>query len=224
MKKILFPAALAALCTAAVAYAADAPKSGAAAPAAAPAAAAAAPAPMEPPKPGDEVKALKPLFNGTGTWTGKVPAGAMGPQQTADMTTHGKAVCKEMLGGFWYACDVTDTMGTGKTAMTWMGHMMTGWDAQSKSYVSYTVDNMGMGAVFTGTMDAANKKFTLESQQPMMMMGQMMKDRLTWDWSDAKGMVKFTDEHQMAGSTTWTTFETAEMKMTGAAGTKKAGT
>jgi hypothetical protein len=68
----------------------------------------------------------------------------------------------------------------------------------------------------------SSKKFMLESKEPMMMGNQMMKDRLTWDWSDPKGMVKFTDEHQMAGSTTWTTFETSEMKMP--AGAKKAGT
>src|SRR5947209_8510554 len=128
MKKILSCAAFIAACSAAVALAADAPSTGASKPAGAAAASspAMASAPMEaPPKPGEEVKALKPLFNGTATWTGKVPAGSMGPTQTADMASHGKAMCKEALGGFWYNCDVTDTMGAGKSAMTWMGHMMT---------------------------------------------------------------------------------------------------
>ena len=66
-----------------------------------------------------------------------------------------------------------------------------------------------MGALtnFDGTLEGF--KFTLETASPVMMMGQMMKDRLSWDMTDPKA-VKFTDEHQVEGGE-WRLVESATM-------------
>lgn len=161
---------------------------------------------MAAPKPGEESKALGMFFAHGGTWTGKVPPGAVGPN-SPEMTSHGTAMCHSMFGGFWYGCDVVDTMGSGKSAMTWRGHMVVGYDTSTKAYRSVVTDNVGTMAMFNGTLEG--KKFVLETPDDVMMMGQMMKDRLTWDLSDGKTM-KFTDEHKM-GAGDWTMFESADM-------------
>src|SRR5262245_34918906 len=75
--------------------------------------------PEMPPKPGEETKKLQFLV-GTLTGTGKMEAGAMKPG-SPEVATKAKHVCKWTLGNLWIVCDVTDTAGTGKDAMTWMG-------------------------------------------------------------------------------------------------------
>jgi hypothetical protein len=167
---------------------------------------------MEMPKAGDEVKALSKVFGGNMTWTGECPAGSMGPDSPA-MKTHGTAMCKSMLGGMWYMCDVQDMMGSGKNAMTWKGHMLVGYDMGAKAYRASCVDNMGTMTEFNGTLDG--DKFVLETPGETMIMGQSMKDRLTWDWSDP-GVVKFTDEHMPTGGQ-WMVFETGTSMMKSAA-------
>ena len=163
---------------------------------------------MAMPKAGEESKKLGAFFAHGGTWTGKLPAGAMGPD-SKEMTSKGKAVCKEMFNGMAYSCDVTDAMGK----MTWMGHMVTGWDMASKSYKSVMADNMGTITSWTGTMSDDGKKFALESDKEMQMGNSpMFKDRLTWDMTSGKMM--FTDEHGVNGQ--WSMWESAEMKGTGA--------
>jgi hypothetical protein len=162
-------------------------------------------------KPGAEPGELAKFFKGTATWKGNCPAGAMGPNSPA-MSTKGEATFKEMLGGWWYVGDVSDEMGSGKDAMTWKGHMIVGWDGGAKAYKAYSADNMGSSASWTGTLDG--DKFVLETDQPVMQMGQSMKDRLTWA-RNADGTINFTDEHQLAGSTDWTPFETGVGKLSG---------
>src|SRR5262245_44403131 len=161
----------------------------------------------EKPKPGDEIKAIAPVFGMGGTWTGKVPEGAMGPSSPAT-TTQGKANCHSAVDGFCYVCDVQDKMGSGKDAMLWKGHIIIGYDMPSSKYQAYMSDNTGALTAFDGTLDG--KKFSLETPNEVMMMGQSMKDRLTWDFTD-ENAVKFTDEHLVSGGS-WTTFETAVMK------------
>jgi len=161
---------------------------------------------MTPPKPGDEVKAIAPIFGTSGSWQGKVEPGAMGPDSKAT-TSHGKAVSRAIVGGFWYACDIEDTWGAGKEAMTWKGHMTVGYDLASKSYKASCVDNMGSIAAFDGTLNGTT--FVLETPTEMMMMGTPTKDRLTWDFADAKA-IKFTDEHKASGGD-WKLCESATM-------------
>ncbi len=173
---------------------------------------------MDMTKPGAESAAIAKFFAGTATWNGKVSAGAMG-QNSPEMTSKGQAVGKQILGGWWYATDVQDMVGTGKDAMTWKGHMVVGWDGGAKAYKAYSVDNLGSSAAWTGTLDG--DKFVLETDQPVMQMGMSMKDRLTWVLN-GDGTANFTDEHQMAGSSDWVMFESGLCKMSGAPkGTKK---
>jgi len=173
----------------------------------APSAARSQDASMAMPKPGAEMKAIAPIFGvGAATWKGDVSAGGMGPNSPAT-TSHGKVATHTMLGGLWYACDVEDTYGTGKEAMTWKGHMLVGWDSNAKAYKGSCVDNMGAMASFDGSLDGT--KFTLVTPSEVMMMGQMMKDRLTWDMADPKA-IKFTDEHQVSGGD-WMVVESATM-------------
>jgi hypothetical protein len=171
---------------------------------------------MTPPKPGPETMALDKFFAKGGTWTGQCPAGAMGADSKA-MTTHGKAVCRKTLDGFWYVCEVEDMMGTGKEAMTWKGRMMVGYDLGTKSYKSVVVDNMGTLAMFNGTLDG--NTFVLETPEQVMMMGQMMKDRLTWTLNP-DGTIDFKDEHQ-TGEGQWMTFESATVKPMATSGKTK---
>jgi hypothetical protein len=161
---------------------------------------------MAMPKPGAEIKAIKPIFGvSSATWKGKVEPGAMGPGSPAT-TSHGKVAGRSLLGGLWFACDVEDSY-AGKPPMTWKGHMVVGYDVTTKSYKASVVDNLGTLAAFDGTLEGT--KFMLVTPSPVMMMGQMMKDRLSWDLADPKA-IKFTDEHQLEGGE-WTLVESATM-------------
>jgi hypothetical protein len=168
---------------------------------------------MMPMKPGAETKALEPFFGKGGSWSGKVVAGAMAPD-SKEMPSKGKATCKTVAGGFFYACDVEETMGAGKQAMTWKGNMVVGWDVAAKAYRSYSAGNFGNILEYNGTLDG--KKFSLENPTAFDMMGHQVKERLTWDMSDAKA-TKFTLERSTDGGE-WKVFETADMKS--AAGVK----
>ena len=158
------------------------------------------------PKPGDEIKAVAPIFGTSGTWHGKVEPGAMGPDSKATIS-HGKAICHPIVGGMAYACDVEDTWGAGKEATTWKGHMIVGYDATSKSYKASVVDNMGAITMYDGTLNGTT--FVLVTPTEVMQMGMSMKDRLTWDFSDPKA-IKFTNDHQLTGGD-WTLSESATL-------------
>jgi Protein of unknown function (DUF1579) len=193
------------------AKAAPAAKPEAAKPAAKPEAAKpeAAKPPEMPPKPGEETKKLQ-FLAGTMNGTGKVEKGAMGPD-SPEMTSKAKHSCKWMLGNLWLACDISDTAGTGKTAMTWMGHMMVGYDMQEKKYRAVGVDNMGMAFDLNGTM--SENKFVMESERESMMMGTPVKARFTFDTTDPKA-IKFTEERSMKGGP-WMLAETVTFKKGG---------
>jgi hypothetical protein len=170
---------------------------------------------MAMPTAGPEVKALAPIFETGGTWKGKMEAGAMGPE-SKETVTHGKAVSRPILGGLWYACDVEDNAGTGKDAMSWKGHILVGYDLTSKSYKAACVDNMGTITMFDGRLEGS--KFVLETPNEVMMMGTMMKDRLTWDFSNPKA-IQFTDEHMVSGGD-WQLAESATMQPSSKSSTK----
>lgn len=161
---------------------------------------------MEMPKAGAEIKAIKPIFGvSSATWKGKVEPGAMGPGSPAT-TSKGKVTCRSLLGGLWYACDVENSY-AGKPPMTWKGHMAVGYDVTTKSYKASVVDNLGTLTTFDGSLEGT--KFMLVTPSAVMMNGQMMKDRLSWDMADPKA-IRFTDEHQLEGGE-WTLFESATM-------------
>jgi hypothetical protein len=190
--------------------AAAAPSGAAAKPAAGGAATgapAAAPPEMKPPTPGPETMLLKPLAASL-TTTGQVPANAMGPGSpaTASKGTH---VCKWTPDKLWLSCEISDTMGSGKMAMTWKGHMFNGYDYTAKAYRAFVTDNWGMGMMLQGK--AEGSKIVLESVGEYEMMGHPMRMRATLDLTDPKA-IKFTDERQMGKGGPWTVFEEVTMK------------
>lgn len=159
---------------------------------------------MQRPKPGPEDEKLAPFFAKGTSWTGEVPAGAMGPESKATRS-HGKATCSAIFNGLAYHCDVQDTIGSS----TWKGRLTTAWDRLSNSYKATLVDNMGTITTWTGEMSEDGNKYVLTSNEEMKMgaEGPAFKDRLTWDKSS--GRLIFTDEHQVDGN--WQLFEKADM-------------
>jgi len=169
--------------------------------------AAAAAAPMTPPKPSAETMKLGKLFGSKKSMSGKTAAGAMGPG-SPEMAVKSTADCRAIAEKFFYACDIDETMGTGKQANTWKSHFVTGWDVNAAAYKAVMVNNMGMMMPMDGVM--TDTTYQVTSTQEQMMMGEKMKVRLTWDWSDPKE-AKFTNEHQVAGGA-WQVFETETSK------------
>jgi hypothetical protein len=157
------------------------------------------------PKQGPEMAAITKLFGHGATWEGQVPEGALGPKSPATKS-HGRATCGSIVDGFWYVCHIEDTMGDGKAAKTWKGQMIVGYDVATKSYRGVTADNTGAMTIYDGHMDGST--LTLETPSPVMMMGVMMKDRLTFVGGSDGMMTRFTDEHQVGGSGPWMAFET----------------
>lgn len=184
----------------------------AAKPAAAPSGAAAAPSgaaakpEMAPPKPGPETEALKP-FAKSSTMTGTVPANAMG--NPAELPTKARSTCKWVAGNLWVACDIEETVGTGKQAMKWSGHWVFGWDFAAKGYRGVMVSSMGDHMGMQGTL--ADKKMTWETMHEMKGLppGAPTKVRITEDATDAKA-IKFTEEGWIGGK--WVEMETGVEK------------
>jgi hypothetical protein len=152
---------------------------------------AAAMEPPPPPKAGPETDALKPFAPKSATMTGKSPAGAYGPN-SPEMATKGKVSCKWIMNNLFAMCDIEDTMGTGKTAMKWMGHQMMGWDFGAKEYRSTMVDSFGGVVMMKGKLEGS--KLSWESMTDAYMMGQPTKFRISFDATDPKA-IKMTGEH-----------------------------
>lgn len=177
--------------------------------AAAPASGAAAKPEMTPPKPGPETEALKP-FAKSFSMTGTVPANAMGNEK--ELSTKARGTCKWVAGNMWVACDIDETVGTGKTAQKWAGHWVFGYDYAAKSYRGVMVSSMGEHMGMNGTLE--DKKMTWESMHEMKGLppGMPTKLRITEDATDPKA-IKFTEEGWVGGK--WVTSTTATMKPRG---------
>jgi len=160
--------------------------------------------PMSMPMPGAETHALENFFGPSMTWTGRVPAGAM-DASSQEMPTHGTATIRAMEDGWWYVCDVEDVVGAGRDASAWKGHMVLGYDAGAKRYRAFCADNSGTITAYDGTLNGDT--FVLETPEPTTIMGQRMKDRLSWT-RHPDGSFSFTDEHK-GGTGDWKVFEMA---------------
>ncbi|MCA1665410.1 MAG: DUF1579 domain-containing protein [Myxococcales bacterium] len=156
------------------------------------------------PKPGPEQEALKPIVkNGSGTGTRMMPDGK-------EMPTKSKAMCKWLPGNMWAACDIDETMGTGKSAMHWMGHLVFGYDTAAKGYRAFMTDNMGLSSRMKGTLEGS--KMVWESMDEMKMPGMPSKERVTEDFTDPKND-KITFEGMMNGK--WTPMGQQTLKFSG---------
>lgn len=167
----------------------------------------AAPAPPAMPKPGPETQALRP-FIGSFTWTGTAKAGAFGPG-SPEMPTRGRERCRWILGNLWAECELQDTAGKGKQAITWKATELVGYDLMAKQYVAAFVDNMGGMMTMKGMLEGS--KLTFEGAG--MMNGEPWKDRVTYDASNPKA-IQFTEERSMKGSP-FAVAEEATMKRSG---------
>jgi hypothetical protein len=157
-----------------------------------------------------EMKAIEPIFgDATFEWKGKAEAGAMGPG-SAPTHSQGKMTVKRILDHAWSACELEEKYGDGPTATTWKAHMVVGFDAIASMYKAVLVDNARSMTQFDGRLEG--QKFVLETPAPILMMGQSVKDRLSWDMTDPRNIL-FTDEHQLVGGE-WTLAESATLKMT----------
>lgn len=172
---------------------AQAPSGKAATPPSGGTAAAGAPPSMEMPKPGPDQDALKPFVH-SAPYTGK----HMSPDGKGETPTKGKQTCKWLPGNMWASCDIEMSMGSGKTAMKWMGHLVMGYDNMAKGYRAVMTDNMGTMSRMKGTLDG--KKMVWESMDEMKNAppGMPSKERVTDDATDPKEE-KMTFEGWMGG-------------------------
>jgi hypothetical protein len=160
-----------------------------------------------PPKPGPDQDALKPFVrNGSYTGTHVMPDGKEAP-------TKGKQTCKWLPGNMWASCDIEMSMGAGKTAMKWMGHLVIGYDTMAKGYRGIMTDNMGMLGRMKGTLESPGK-MVWESMDEMKNPppGMPSKERVTDDASDPKSE-KMTFEGWMNGK--WTPTGSGAFKSAG---------
>ena len=204
MNKLLIAVSI---CTAGIAFA-QAPSGKTAAPApsgkaATPSGASAAPE-MTPPKPGPEQAAIKPLVaSSTGTGEHLMPDGKAMPSKA-------KSTCKWLPGNMWAACDIEETVGTGKTAMKWMGHMVFGYDTAAKAYRAYMMDSWGMSDRMKGTLEGT--KMVWESTDEVKVPGMSSKSRVTEDFTEPK-TDKLSFEGWMNGK--WMPMGSMTMKASG---------
>lgn len=163
----------------------------------------------QPLKPGPEDEAIAPLFGSSGTFVGQVPANALGPGSKAT-SSHGRVSCNRIADGLWFACDVYDNIDSPQ-ATPYVGHYVIGYDRQARQYRASVADNQGAGLyTMNGTLNG--KQFALETPTDINMNGRMMRDRLTFDFSDPN-TITWRDEQKM-GDQPWKLFESATMQVT----------
>lgn len=148
-----------------------------------------------PQKPGAETRALLPIAV-DGKIKGKMPANAMA-EGTPEMETSGKIDCEWTVDNLWLACEIKETMGTGKDAMKWSGQFMLGYDFMAKEYRATMVDNMGAASMMTGKLEG--NKLILTSMFETMMDGKKCKGRFTYDWTNPKA-IKLISENSTDGA------------------------
>jgi hypothetical protein len=160
-------------------------------------------------KAGDETRALLPIAIDA-TWTGRIPANAM-KQGTPEMKAKGSQDCKWSPDGLWLVCDMKETMGEGKDAMKWRGHVMLGYDYLNKEYRSLVVDNMGASMIMNGKVDGNVLVLTsmIDMNAPD---GTKCKGRITLDWTDPNAIIYKNEKSTDGGA--FTLIEEATMKPT----------
>lgn len=145
-------------------------------------------------KPSAETRALLPIAV-DGSWTGMVPANAMG-DGAAEMPTNGSQDCKWSVDNLWLTCNIRDKMGLGKDALTWRGIITIGYDYLNKEYRASVVDNFGTMNLMTGKLDG--NKLALTSVLDTIVEGKKCKGRLTFDWTDPAA-IKIVSENSTDG-------------------------
>ena len=123
---------------------------------------------------GPEMAALAPFYRDW-TWTGTIQAGGMGPG-SPEMSGTGRAVCRLIQDGLWYACDFErdQLLGDGTFVLRWQLHWVTGWDRMAGEYRASSADNNGpnLGSTADGSRATGLSTNSLQEGLPRI--------RLTW--------------------------------------------
>lgn len=127
---------------------------------------------------GPEIAALAPFYRNW-RWTGTIEANGMGPG-SPEMSGVGRAVCRLIQGGLWYACDFEQEqrLTDGTFVLRWQLHWVTGWDATAGEYRASSADNNGPNlAIHRGRIDG--DRLVYESLNDA-----LPRIRLTWILAD----------------------------------------
>lgn len=153
--------------------------------------------------PGPEMAALAPFYRAW-RWTGSIEAGGMGPG-SPEMIGAGRAVCRLVQDGLWYACDFEQEQRLldGTFVLTWLLHWVTGWDRLAGEYRASSADNNGPTlALYRGRIDG--DRLVHESVSDA-----LPRIRLTWVLVDADH-ARWRNEYTLDGKT-WTLIEEYQM-------------
>jgi Protein of unknown function (DUF1579) len=152
---------------------------------------------------GPEMAALAPFYRDW-TWTGRIEADGMGPGSPG-MSGDGRAVCRLIQGGLWYACDFEQEqrLADGTFVLRWQLHWVTGWDAGAGEYRASSADNNGPNlALYRGQLDGDRLVYaSLQEGLPRI--------RLTWILVDPEHCT-WRNEFTLDGQT-WSLIEEYEM-------------
>ena len=157
-------------------------------------------------EPGPEVAALAPFYRDW-TWTGTIEAGGMGPGSPV-MTGIGKATCRLIQEGLWWACDFEQEqrLADGTHVLDWRLHWVAGWDGRAGEYRASSADNSGPNlAIFRGRLE--DDRLVYES-----LAEGLPRIRLTWILDD-ETHARWRNEYTLDGST-WTLIEEYRMETT----------
>jgi hypothetical protein len=152
---------------------------------------------------GQEVAALAPFYRDW-RWKGTIRAGGMGPG-SPEMTGTGRAVCRPIQDGLWYACDFEQDqcLADGTFVLRWQLHWIAGWDAAAGEYRASSADNNGPTlAAYRGRIDG--NRLVYESLQEG-----LPRIRLSWILLDPD-RARWRNELTLDGST-WSLIEEYEM-------------
>ncbi len=156
-------------------------------------------------EPGPEVAAIAPFYRDW-TWTGTIEAGGMGPG-SPEMTGIGKATCRLIQDGLWWACDFEQEqrLADGTHVLNWRLHWVTGWDGRAGEYRASSADNNGPNlAIFRGRLDG--NRLVYES-----LAEGLPRIRLTWILDD-ETHARWRNEYTLDGEA-WTLVEEYRMEV-----------
>ena len=156
-------------------------------------------------RPGPEIAALAAFYRDW-MWSGTIREGGMGPG-SPEMSGVGRATCRLIQGGLWYACDFEQDQHLldGTFVLKWQLHWVAGWDQAAGEYLACSADNNGPSlATYRGRIEA--NQLIYES------IGEALpRIRLSWILADPEHAT-WRNEYTLDGST-WTLIEEYAMRV-----------
>ena len=152
---------------------------------------------------GPEMTALAPFYRDW-AWTGMIEANGMGPD-SPEMSGIGRAVCRRIQGGLWFACDFEQDqrLADATFVLRWQLHWVTGWDAGAGEYRASSADNNGPNlATYRGRIEGNRLVYESLSET-------LPRIRLTWILTDPDHCT-WRNEFTLDGQS-WTLIEEYDM-------------